>query len=82
MNLIYVPSTNLLRIENLRPLVTIYIYIYIYIYVTYGIFMVVFLYARAYRRVRVRSLTRGIGRRAQLLTSSRRNIMRERHEEH
>ena len=43
--------------------------------VTYGVFMVVFLHARACRRARVRLLMRDIGRRAQLLTSSRRNVV-------
>ena len=43
--------------------------------VTYGVFMVVFLHARACRRARVRLLTRDVGRRAQLLTSSRRNVV-------
>ena len=43
--------------------------------VTYGVFMVVFLHARACRRVRIRLLTRDVGRRAQLLMSSRRNVV-------
>ena len=43
--------------------------------VTYGVFMVVFLYARACRRARVRLLTRDVGGHAQLLTSSRRNVV-------
>ena len=38
--------------------------------VTYGVFMVVFLHARACRCARIRLLMRDVGRRAQLLTSS------------
>ena len=45
------------------------------IYVTYGVFMVVFLHARACRRTCIRLLMRDIGRHAQLLTSSQRNVM-------
>ena len=45
------------------------------VYVTYGVFMVAFLHARACQRARVRLLMRDIGRHAQLLTSSRRNVV-------
>ena len=43
--------------------------------VTYGVFMVVLSHARTCRRAHVRLLTRGVGRRAQFLTSSRRNVV-------
>ena len=43
--------------------------------VTYGVLLVIFLHAHACRCAHVRSLTRGIGRCAQLLTSSRHNIV-------
>ena len=45
------------------------------IYVTYRVFMVVFLHARACRRVHVRLLTCDVGRHVQLLTSSRHNVV-------
>ena len=50
--------------------------------VTYGVFRVVFLYEHACRCVHVRLLTCGVGRRAQLLTSSRRNVVIGCHVEH
>ena len=43
--------------------------------VTYGVFMVVFMHARTCRCTRIRLLTRDVGRHAQLLTSSRRNVV-------
>ena len=50
--------------------------------VTYGVFMVVFLYARTCRCVHIRLLMCGIGGHAQLLTSSQRNVMIRCHIEH
>ena len=43
--------------------------------VTYGVFMVVFLHARTYQCAHIRLLMRGVGRHAQLLMSSQRNIV-------